>query len=59
MQYALWEASQGEFERARSIFERALDVEPTAVSLWLKYTETVSFHDECSWAKSLIRFEGT
>ena len=28
---------QGEFERARNIFERALDVDHTATPLWLKY----------------------
>ena len=28
---------QGEFERARNIFERALDVDNTASPLWLKY----------------------
>ena len=28
---------QGEFERARNIFERALDVDNTAAPLWLKY----------------------
>jgi len=37
--YALWEASQQEFRRARSIFERALHVEYQNVSLWLKYLE--------------------
>jgi len=38
-QYALWEASQKEFERARSIFERALDVDYRNHSIWLKYAE--------------------
>lgn len=37
--YALWEASQQEFRRARSIFERALHVDYVNVSLWLKYLE--------------------
>ncbi|TBU28797.1 hypothetical protein BD311DRAFT_796936 [Dichomitus squalens] len=39
LQYANWEASQGEFARARSVFERALDVDPRSVQLWLSYTE--------------------
>ncbi|KAG1725862.1 hypothetical protein EDB19DRAFT_1946632, partial [Suillus lakei] len=34
-----WEASQNEFDRSRSIFERALDVDPRSVQLWLSYTE--------------------
>ncbi|PLW18900.1 hypothetical protein PCASD_22035 [Puccinia coronata f. sp. avenae] len=37
--YATWEASQNEFPRARSVFERALDVAPTAEKLWLTYCE--------------------
>ena len=37
--YALWEASLKEFERARSIFERALDVEYRNPVIWLKYAE--------------------
>lgn len=39
IKYAIWEASQQEFRRARSIFERALHVEYQNVSLWLKYVE--------------------
>lgn len=37
--YALWEASQMEFDRARSIFERALEVDYRNQTLWLKYAE--------------------
>jgi len=37
--YAAWEERQGDLRRARSVFERALDVEPTASSTWLKYAE--------------------
>ena len=39
MRYAQWELEQKEFRRARSIFERALDVDSTAVALWLRYIE--------------------
>lgn len=42
IQYAVWEASQNEYARARSVFERALDVDPRSSQLWLKYTEIVS-----------------
>lgn len=41
IKYANFEASQGEFARARSVFERALDVDPTAVKTWLSYTDMV------------------
>lgn len=39
MRYAQWELDQKEFARARSIFERALDVDSTSVILWIRYTE--------------------
>lgn len=37
--YALWEASQKEFERARSVFERALSVDYRSQVVWFKYAE--------------------
>ena len=40
IQYSSWEASQNEFAHARSAFERAHDVDPWSVSLWLTYTGT-------------------
>lgn len=39
VKYAEWEASIGEFQRARSVFERALDVDFKHITLWLKYAE--------------------
>jgi crooked neck len=39
MRYAQWELEQKEFRRARSVFERALDVDSTAVVLWIRYIE--------------------
>jgi crooked neck len=39
--YATWEASQGEYDRSRSVYERALDVDSRDVGLWLSYTEMV------------------
>lgn len=37
--YGLWEASQKEFVRARSVFERALDVDYRNQTIWFKYAE--------------------
>ena len=37
--YALWEATQKEFERSRSVFERALDVDYRNQTVWFKYAE--------------------
>jgi crooked neck len=39
IKYATFEAEQHEFDRSRSIFERALDVNYTNVKLWLRYAE--------------------
>ena len=39
VKYAQWEDSQQEIERARSVFERALDVAHRNVTVWLKYAE--------------------
>lgn len=39
MKYAAWEASQKEWERARSVYERALDVDFKHQPLWLRYAE--------------------
>ena len=49
IKYAKWEEKQvsvyivdrmqDEIERARNIYERALDVDPTAYSVWIKYAE--------------------
>ena len=39
MKYAQWEQTQQEFDRARSIYERAFDVDYQCVALWLKYVE--------------------
>ncbi|KAJ7576778.1 pre-mRNA-splicing factor CLF1 [Mycena floridula] len=39
LQYANWEASQNEFDRSRSVYERALDVDPRGMQLWMSYTE--------------------
>nr|CAD1843308.1 unnamed protein product [Ananas comosus var. bracteatus] len=39
VKYAQWEESQGDFTRARSVWERALDVDYRNHTLWLKYAE--------------------
>ena len=39
IKYGEWEANIGEFERARSVFERALDIDFQHISIWLKYAE--------------------
>ncbi|CAM8955686.1 unnamed protein product [Rhodiola kirilowii] len=39
IKYAQWENSQKDFARARSVWERALDVDCRNHTLWLKYAE--------------------
>lgn len=39
IQYARFEEGLGEWDRARSVYERSLDVDPRNASLWLKYAE--------------------
>ena len=39
LKYAAFEEAQRDFERARSVYERALDVDHRNTTLWLKYAE--------------------
>lgn len=39
LKYAGWEEQMREFARARSIYERVLEIEPRNVVIWLKYAE--------------------
>jgi len=39
VKYAKWEEAQEEFERARSVWERALATDHRSASVWLKYAE--------------------
>lgn len=39
LKYASWEERQTEFVRARSIYERAIEIDYKNISIWLKYAE--------------------
>lgn len=54
MRYAGWELEQKEFRRARSVFERALDVEPTVVPLWLRYIEAEMKERNINHARNVL-----
>ena len=54
MRYAQWELEQKEFRRARSIFERALDVDSTAVVLWIRYIEAEMKTRNINHARNLL-----
>ncbi|KAL2122550.1 hypothetical protein VTJ04DRAFT_3005 [Mycothermus thermophilus] len=53
-QYAQWELEQKEFARARSIFERALDVHPNNVQLWIRYIEAELKNRNINHARNLL-----
>jgi crooked neck len=54
MRYAQWELEQKEFRRARSIFERALDVDSTSVTLWIRYIEAEMKNRNINHARNLL-----
>lgn len=53
LKYAQWEEAQHEFRRARSVFERALDVDYKAPALWLKYAEMEMRHKFINHARNV------
>ncbi|EGD77169.1 crooked neck protein [Salpingoeca rosetta] len=53
IKYALWEESQGEIERARSVFERGLDADHRASALWIKYAEMEMKHRQVNHARNI------
>ena len=54
MRYAAWELEQKEYRRARSIFERALDVDSTSVVLWIRYIEAEMKNRNINHARNLL-----
>lgn len=54
MRYAEWELSQHEYARARSIFERALDVDSTNVPLWIRYIQSEIKTRNINHARNLL-----
>ncbi|GAB64701.1 splicing factor [Plasmodium cynomolgi strain B] len=54
IKYALWEVKQKDIRRARSIFERALNIDYTNVNLWLKYIEVELVNKNINSARNLF-----
>ncbi|KAI8629111.1 cell cycle control protein [Xylariaceae sp. FL1651] len=54
MRYAAWELEQKEYKRARSIFERALDVDATSIVLWIRYIEAEMKSRNINHARNLL-----
>uniref|UniRef100_A0A8C4QX75 Crooked neck pre-mRNA splicing factor 1 n=1 Tax=Eptatretus burgeri TaxID=7764 RepID=A0A8C4QX75_EPTBU len=53
IKYAQWEDSLKEIQRARSIYERALDVDHRNVTLWLKYAEMEMKNRQVNHARNI------
>ncbi|KAF2722821.1 Pre-mRNA-splicing factor clf1 [Polychaeton citri CBS 116435] len=54
LRYAAWELEQKEYRRARSVFERALDIDSTNVQLWLRYIEAEMKERNVNHARNLL-----
>ncbi|TPX60573.1 hypothetical protein PhCBS80983_g01723 [Powellomyces hirtus] len=54
VKYAVWEESQGEMDRARSIWERALDVDHRNQVVWLRYAEMEMKHKNVNRARNVF-----
>ena len=50
LRYAAFEAKMKEWQRARSVYERALNGQYKSIPLWIKYTEM-----ECKMAKLIMQ----
>ncbi|XP_018432138.1 PREDICTED: crooked neck-like protein 1 [Nanorana parkeri] len=53
IKYAQWEESLKEVQRARSIYERALDVDHRNITLWLKYAEMEMKNRQINHARNI------
>ncbi|KAF4072453.1 hypothetical protein AMELA_G00263180 [Ameiurus melas] len=53
IKYAQWEENLKELQRARSIYERALDVDYKNITLWLKYAEMEMVHRQVNHARNI------
>ncbi|CAH1261589.1 CRNKL1 [Branchiostoma lanceolatum] len=54
LKYAQWEESQKELDRARSVYERAIDVEHRNITLWLKYSEMEMKNRQVNHARNVF-----
>lgn len=54
IKYATWEESQKEIQRARSIWERAIDNDHRNITIWLKYIEMEMKNKQVNHARNLF-----
>lgn len=53
VKYAMWEETQLEFDRARSVWERALEIDHRNNTIWLKYAEMEMRHRNVNRARNI------
>ncbi|KAI1719366.1 HAT (Half-A-TPR) repeat domain-containing protein [Ditylenchus destructor] len=53
VKYGKWEESIGEVQRARSVFERALDVDHRSTMIWLQYAEMEMRNKQVNHARNI------
>jgi len=53
VKYAKWEEAQQEYDRARSIYERALDIDYRSHTVWLNYAEMEMRHRFINHARNI------
>ncbi|CAK8693276.1 unnamed protein product [Clavelina lepadiformis] len=53
IKYASWEDSMQELQRARSVYERGIDVAHRTIPLWLKYAEMEMKHRQVNHARNV------
>lgn len=53
LQYAQWEESQKDFRRARSVWERTIDVNYQSEGVWVKYAEMEMRHRFVNHARNV------
>jgi crooked neck len=51
--YATWEENQKEFDRARSVYERALEIDPRNPAIWVRYAEMEMRNKNINLARNL------
>lgn len=54
VKYAKLEEEHKEYERARSVFERALEVEPRSAELWLRYSQFEMRNEFLNHARNIL-----
>ncbi|EJT81337.1 pre-mRNA-splicing factor CLF1 [Gaeumannomyces tritici R3-111a-1] len=54
LQYSAWELEQKEYDRARSIFERALNIHANNVTLWIRYVEAELKGRNINFARNVL-----